>query len=827
MSAQTMLQQAMILHQQGRLAEAETLYQAVLAHNPRELNTLHLLGVLRQQQGRAGEAVNLLAGVIQAAPNIAVVHSNYGNALKDLGRVDEAIESYRKALALDPGFNDARYNLGRVFKDRGDFAKAAECFAAVLARESGSLALHNDLGLMLQELGRSAEAAAQYRAAVLLAPDQAVPHCNLGNALLAAGDPAGAEASLRKALALQPGLPEALLGLGDVFRTQQRYEEAIAQYRLALPGAPANAVLRNNLGLALMHLDQVEAAVSALGEAVVLQPRRAEIRINYGNALNRQGRSSAALAEFQTALRFDPASRDARNNAAGVLAQLGRHEEAIVEYRRVLADAPDFADAAFNLGNTLWTLKRFDAAAEAFAQALAIDPGHAAAAGSLVTTRRSACDWRQFEADLALLGRLIDSGAPGADPFITLASPLSPAQLLHCAQASVARQFGRIRPLSARSRSDAEGPVRLAYLSANYSAHAVASLVAELIEAHDRDRFEVTGVSFGPDDGSPMRARLMQGFDRFLDVRGETDAVVARKLDELGIDIAIDLMGHTRDHRMGILAYRPAPVQVSFLGYPGPTGAPFIDYVVADGVVLPRDRQPFWSEEIVLLPGCYQANDSRRMIPATVPSRAECGLPAEGFVFCCFNNNYKITPDIFAIWRRLLQAVPGSVLWLLRDNDDAARHLATEVAMHGIEPFRLIFAPLVGPEQHLARQRQADLFLDTLPYNAHTTASDALRMGLPVVTCPGESFAARVAASLLTALDMPELITPDLAAYEALALDLAQRPDRLRAIRDRLRRNIVGATVFDGTHFRIGLEAAYERMMARHRAGLPPEGFTV
>jgi predicted O-linked N-acetylglucosamine transferase (SPINDLY family) len=244
-------------------------------------------------------------------------------------------------------------------------------------------------------------------------------------------------------------------------------------------------------------------------------------------------------------------------------------------------------------------------------------------------------------------------------------------------------------------------------------------------------------------------------------------------------------------------------------------------------VVLPRDRQPFWSEKIVQLPGCYQANDSRRVIPTIVPSRAECGLPETGFVFCCFNNNYKITPDIFALWLRLLEAVPGSVLWLLRDNDDAARNLAMAVAAQGLDPARLILAPLVGSEQHLARQRLADLFLDTLPYNAHTTASDALRMGLPVLTCPGESFAARVAASLLTALDMGELIAPDLAGYEALALDLARRPERLGAIRDRLRHNVVGAPLYDGAHFRIGLEAAYQRMMARYHAGLPPEGFTV
>ncbi|MEI9982824.1 MAG: hypothetical protein WDN69_06190 [Aliidongia sp.] len=355
----------------------------------------------------------------------------------------------------------------------------------------------------------------------------------------------------------------------------------------------------------------------------------------------------------------------------------------------------------------------------------------------------------------------------------------------------------------------------------------MASLVAELIERHDRARFDVTGISFGPDDGSALRARMMHGFDRFIDVRSESDRAVAQRLAELEIDIAVDLMGHTRDNRLGILAYRPAPLQVSFLGYPGPTGADFIDYVVADATVLPRDRQPYWTERIVHLTGCYQANDSLRPIPDARPSRVECGLPEQGFVFCCFNNNYKISPDIFAIWMRLLAAVPGSVLWLLRDNDDAARRLAAEAAAHGVDPARLIFAPVAGPEHHLARHRQADLFLDTLPYNAHTTASDALRMGLPVLTCPGESFAARVAASLLTALDMPELIVPDLASYEALALALATDPARLSAIKQKLLRNAAGAALFDGDRFRIGLEAAYERMVARSRAGLPPEGFAV
>jgi protein O-GlcNAc transferase len=353
--------------------------------------------------------------------------------------------------------------------------------------------------------------------------------------------------------------------------------------------------------------------------------------------------------------------------------------------------------------------------------------------------------------------------------------------------------------------------IRLAYLSADFHQHPTAQLLVELFERHDRKRFDVTAVSFGPDDGSVQRARLKRAFDHFEDVRGRSDAEVALWLTGREIDIAVDLNGHTHGARTGIFAHRPAPVQVNYLVYPGTMGAPFMDYILADRIVLPLDQQPFFSEKIVHLPDCYQANDTTRaLLPA--PARAEAGLPAEGFVFCCLNNGWKITRPIFEIWMRLLAQVGGSVLWLL--DGPHADNLRREAMSRGIEPSRLIFAPKLAPEQHLARHQLADLFLDTLPYGAHTSCSDALWAGLPVITCYGKAFPGRVAASLLKAIDLPELVTAKLADYETRALDLAKNPALLAATKQKLLRNRRTMPLYDSERFRQAIETAYEAMLA-------------
>lgn len=369
--------------------------------------------------------------------------------------------------------------------------------------------------------------------------------------------------------------------------------------------------------------------------------------------------------------------------------------------------------------------------------------------------------------------------------------------------------------------------IRIAYLSADYYQHATAYLMAELFKRHDRSRFELFAISFGSENTSPMGQRLVKAFDRFIDVNQMSDLEVARQLRSMEIDIAVDLKGYTKNNRKQILAYRPAPIQVNYLGYPSTMGADFIDYILVDPFIVPPDQQPHFTEKLVHLPECYQVNDSKRIIANRTPLRQECGLPEQGFVFCCFNNSYKITPTFFDIWMRLLKAVPGSVLWLLSKNKLMEENLRREAQARGVNPERLVFSPQQKLPEHLARHRLADLFLDTLPCNAHTTASDALWAGLPVLTCAGKSFAARVAGSLLHAINLPELVTYNLEDYEGLALKLATQPDLLCQIKDKLKQNRLTTPLFDCDRFRQDIEAAYIEMWSILQGGEEPKAITV
>jgi protein O-GlcNAc transferase len=360
-----------------------------------------------------------------------------------------------------------------------------------------------------------------------------------------------------------------------------------------------------------------------------------------------------------------------------------------------------------------------------------------------------------------------------------------------------------------------------------FRVHPLSFLTAGLFERHDRARFETIAVSLGPDTPTPIRSRVQAAFERFIDVRPSTDREVARMLVEWEVDIAVDLNGFTANARTGIFGLRPAPVQVSYLGYPATMGAPYIDYIVADDEVIPPEHRPYYTEKIVYLPDTYQVSDCDRRIAERTPTRAELGLPEQGFVFCCFNNNYKITPTMFDGWMRLLAKVEGSVLWLFEGNAAVSRNLRREAAARGIAPERLVFAQRVALDEHLARHRRADLFLDTLPYNAHTTANDALWAGLPVLTCRGTTFAGRVAASLLRAIGLPELITGSLPEYEALALQLATDSALLAGIRDRLARHRDRYPLFDTDRFRRHLEAAYVEMWERYQRAEPPASFAV
>src|SRR5258708_5721704 len=495
-------------------------------------------------------------------------------------------------------------------------------------------------------------------------------------------------------------------------------------------------------------------------------------------------------------------------------------------FEQALTHKPDFPEAFYNLGNACRERGDLKGAIVAYRNALRLRPDYADAFSQLVYHRAQACDWANSEAEQEALVEMARRGVR-VPPFSLLSTSSSASDQLLCA-----RQWIRPvrpppnyvfdhQPVPGRER------IRLGYLCGDFHQHATAQLMAELFEQHDRERFEVLAYSYGPDDNSAMRARLASAFDRLVDIRALSHLDAARTIHADRIDILIDLKGYTHHARPAISAYRPAPVQVSYLGYPATMGADFIDYIIVDPFVVPQDQQPFFSERLVHLPGSYQVNDRKREMAGAAGSRQDWGLPAGALVFCSFNNSYKISPAIFDIWMRLLRSVPGSVLWLLETNDLVKDNLRLEAGKRGVEAGRLIFAPIVSPAEHLGRHRHADLFLDTLPCNAHTTASDALWAGLPVLTCSGDTFAGRVAGSLLVATGLAELVTGSLEDYEGTALALARDPQRLGALRDRLENNRGASALFDLPKSTANIEAAYARMWQTWSSGQEPAAFSI
>ena len=548
--------------------------------------------------------------------------------------------------------------------------------------------------------------------------------------------------------------------------------------------------------------------------------------------LHRGGRFEDAARFYRELLRLKP------NNAAltGLFGLLRREQGRREEAERLLDKACrlDPANVSNHVyrGLTLNELGRAKDAIVAFEQAYALDPTYPYVLSELWQASLSICDWRHFERYVRAMGDTAGNGKAVMEPYALLLATDDAADLLACARTRVADSVKQNQQLFPRSpyvhaQAQGRGKIRVAYRSADFLDHPTAHLIGELIEQHDRSRFEIIALSMGQSDGSAYRKRLEAAFDRFIDVLDWPINEVSQKIHSLDIDILVDLMGHTRFGLMHYLASRPAKIQVNYLGYPGSTGADFIDYIVADPFVIPADQDAFFSEKAVRLPDSYQVNDRGRPSGDPSKSRAQCGLPESGFVFCSFNNAFKLTPPIFDVWMRLLRAVADSVLWLLDQGEAAAGNLRKEAVQRGVDAGRLVFAPKMPLADHMARYRLADLSLDTLPYNAHTTASDSLWAGVPIITCPGRSFAARVCGSLLLAAGLPELIVRSLDEYEALALALAHDRERLAALRRKIVAGRDRMPLFDTPRYCAHIERAYETMYEIWLAGEPPRSFAV
>lgn len=842
------------LYNSGRYGEAVACGEALLQRQPGSAVIYNTLGASYAQLRRPDKAAECYANALRAEPNNADAHNNLGIALVNLGRHDQAIDCFSRALKIEPRFAEAYNNLGFTLGARGRHDEAIGAFSEAIKLKPRYAEAHNNLGIALGRLGRRDEAIKSYGRALRLDPNNAAAHNNLGNLLWQSGEadeairsfnralkinPNFADAhnnlgntlvqrgrreealeSFRQALTLNPNFADALNNMGVALRELERRDEAIASFMRALKLKPDFADAYNNLGLTLAQLRRYDEAIGCYERALQVNPDLAEAHNNLGGVRSALGQIEAAIAAYSRALQINPDYAEAHNNLGLAFRKLGRSDEAGESFRRALALKPDFADAHHNLGVNLADLRRADEAIAAFTRALELDPNHALARAQRLYQQAVICDWAGIEADRHALPALGVTGGV-VPPFSLLSLEDDPARHRIRAERFVAEMFRGtgVRPAPLPTRPDR---LRIGYFSADFRNHAVMHLIAKVFETHDRTRFAVHAFSYGPETDDPVRARVKAGVDVFHDVRTMRDQEIADLARREGIDVAIDLSGHTQRTRSGLFAHRAAPVQINYLGYPGTIGAPFIDYIIADKMLIPEEKQAHYSEELIYLPNSYQANDNSRPISDRAVSRRDAGLPEGGFVFCSFNNNYKITAAEFDIWMGLLASVEGSVLWLLKVNASAAENLKREAAKRGIEPDRLVFAESAPLPEHLARHRLADLFLDTFKYNAHTTASDALWAGLPVVTKLGEGFAARVGGSLLSAVGLPELVTESEEAYAALALELATNPERLSSIRGKLVANRMSAPLFDSERFTRHLEAAYLQAYQRYFAGEAP-----
>ncbi len=612
-------------------------------------------------------------------------------------------------------------------------------------------------------------------------------------ALHEAGRLAEAEQIYGRILKTQPKHFESRFLLGVIYAQRGSHADALRQFDIAQKLNPNSASVHNSRGVALGKLKRVPEALASFDRAIALQPDHPEAHSNRANALRELDRPEEALVSADRAIALKPDNADARNNRANVLLRLKRYEEAIAELERLLRLNPDFP----------------------FAQ------------GMLLHTKMQLCDWRSFDRELAAVLADVRAGKPVSPPFALLAqSGLARDQLL-CAQTWVRDKCPPAPTPLYKGEKYRHDRIRVAYLSADFGEHPTSYLLAGLIEQHYRARFRVIGISLGAGAPSAMRARVAGAFDQFVDAGPKDDREVASLLRHHEIDIAVDLMGFTHESRPGIFALRPAPIHVNYLGFPATMGAAYIDYVIADRFVVPAEHESDYSEKIVFLPDSFQVNDSGRRVGDSPRSRTEAGLPDAGFVFCAFSNSYKITPALFDVWMRLLRAVDGSLLWLLGGSAAVEANLRREANARGIAADRLIFAPRLGYAKYLRRYQFADLFVDTAPFNAGATASDALWAGLPLVTCAGDAFAGRMAASLVRAAGLPQLVTSSFEDYERLALALARDRAALDVLKATLGHNRTTCALFDTARFRRHIEAAYHAMWERHQVGESPASFEV
>ncbi len=842
--------------QSGQIVDAERKFKALLQKHPRHIAALNLLSVALTQLGKFEEAEQYVRRALKENATSDATFYNYELILKALNRPAEALESFNQALVINPTAADTWNNRGVVFNGMDRYREAIADFDKAIAinpRFAGAhcnkgkalvalkmwdhslrafdraLELDRNLieacvgrGNVFASLKRHDDANAAYDKALALKPDFAEAWLGRGNLLAKTDQSDEAMVAYDRALALKPTLAEAWLGQGDVFAKNRQYDKASAAYDKALAIKPNFAEVWLSRGNLLSNLNEYDEAAVAYDRALALKPDFAEAWHGRGCLFFENNEIDKASAAYDKALMLRSDFANAWIGKAAVFSKRMLYKDALAAFDKALAIKPDFAGAWIGRGTVCSGLKQFDEAFSSFDKALTLEPDLAAAEGARLHAKMHLCDWSNFDAECAHLLSSVEKGTV-TQPFVLIPIASSADEQLQCAKLfNKAKYPSSYDPIWRGGRYNHDR-IRVAYLSADFRDHPVSYLLAGVFEHHDRERFETVGISFGPTNGGGWMERIKAALETFIDVRVLSDAQIVDVMREKEIDIAIDLMGYTQDSRPNVMAMRPAPIQINYLGYPGTMGADFMDYIIADQTVIPVAHRHHYAEKIAYMPDTFQSNDRAYHTVDKVITRAAAGLPPAGFVFCCFNASYKITPAVFDLWMRILRQTDGAVLWLYVDNPTAKDNLRRQAATRGVTPDRLIFAPGMALPEHQARLPLADLFLDTSPFNAGATASGALWAGVPILTRMGDTFAGRMGASLLNAIGLLELIATSAKSYEALAIELASQPEKLATIKRKLSENRLTTPLFDTGRFTKQIEAAYIKMHERNQAGLPPD----
>jgi predicted O-linked N-acetylglucosamine transferase (SPINDLY family) len=782
------------------------------------------------QSGKLDVAEGLLKQIIEAQPGHIPALNVLSTFLATRGRMEEAqryarsaLAAYDEALQKSPALAEAWVGRGQLLSQFGHHAEAIQSFDRAIASNPELIQVHLLRAKLLTDLGRRDEALAGVDKLLQIKPGSGEAWIGRGNILFELKRYQEALDAYDRACALNSGLPEAWLGRGNTLSELKRFDGSLAAYDRALVLNPRLAGALLGRGNVLTALKRHDDALLAYDKALALAPDFPEAWLNRGNLLNAVNRREEALAAFDRALALRPDLAEAWLGQGNVLFLLKRHQEAISAYDKAWSIRPGLAEAQLGRGNVFAVLKRHREAANAYAAVLAIEPKQSVTKGLLLHQKLLACDWSGVDALMDQIEKDLAAGQLSVEPFILQGISNSLRSLQRCAELYSGERYPARNTEDFRQRTLNHEKIRIGYFSGEFREQATSHLIAGVLEQHDASRFEVYAFDNGWDDRSEIRRRINAAVHEMIEIRRLSDASALAAIRERQIDVLVNLNGYFGGQRTQLFANRAAPIQVNYLGFPGTLGASYMDYIIADRHVIPETHKPFYNEKVIYLPDCYQANDSKRKIAANAPNRLECGLPESGFVFCCFNNSYKILADVFDRWMRILSQVDHSVLWLLSDIGETKANLQREASARNIDPQRLIFAKRVPPADHLARHAVADLFVDTVPCNAHTTASDALWAGLPILTCTAETFSGRVAASLLNSIGLPELITTTLEDYEHLAVDLALNSERLARLKDRLGRNRSTAPLFNTKLFTRHLETAYVAMFDRYRAGSKPD----